>query len=110
MRKKAEIEPIDQIPEPPKPKNETIEFLKIFGVILAITLVLVWVSSGLHYDQKEAIGKDICKNNSLVYGTLSGDTIICKTNQSYVGEHYNITAPVFELKVKVDWDYYGVGK
>lgn len=75
-------------------------------IIISVIAVVVSNPSRDRFDRMKNISKEICENNSLLYGSFSGDTIICKTNQTFVGEHYNMTAPVFEIKIQPDWDYY----
>jgi len=84
-------------------------------VIFTIALVVVadWVNKPAQL--KKEIGKQICQNNSLsfvgVFATsLTQDELRCQTNQSVIGDHYNMTADPLIIHIKIDWNYYTEGR
>ena len=87
----------------------------VIGVIIlacAITImVMLFVSIKQPTDPRTEIGESICHDNSFMFGGISSNgTLICKTNATFISDHYNMTAPVFEITIQVDWGYYGVKK
>jgi len=86
----------------------------VLGVVLVIVCIALIVVADMidkPAQLKKDIGKEICQNNSLSYvgvfaTTLTQDELRCQTNQSVIGDHYNMTADPLIIHVKVDWNHY----
>ncbi len=93
-------------------RKEISELVPTFIILVIVTIGFLWVGGVFEpKGNRPEIAKEICLNNSLMFGELKSDgSVICKTNNTFYGEHYNMTAPAFEIKIDVDWEHYGVGK
>lgn len=92
----------------------TFDSVMVVVIIGALTLLLVLATGGMRerQAQQEQIGKELCEKHNFIYKQINllDKTIVCLSNITYNGDHYNITPETLTITIKPDWDYYTLKK
>jgi len=88
--------------------KETIENAGIIFVIVIASVIMVVISTriGAQQTQFNGTGRLICAENNLSFVSATNSTLICQINNNITKPHYNMTYPLEQVLIKVDWDYY----